>query len=304
MEVLADSACHRSGLELPQCRFPRSPFTGTRRKLPHRTPLALVSASPADAPTLVQDLVSPTPDSPLLEPIPDLRSHPGPCPRQQTLRGKVLNACISATGRTKMPDMSDASPQSDSGQTHDAATLEEYKSLRQEILSAQQSRLLILGLVSAALGVVLGILAPGRTSPGGVSVETVGLILFSQLFVLAACIVTVQRGQAIVGIAEYIRVFIEPEFDGIHWETRIRKLQSIHPRRRYKMGASRSFAAYYAALALSLGALGLYLTFRTWWMIPVGVFLLADLVPIRNLWRQRSFGWKFQWDEVRATEAP
>ena len=114
---------------------------------------------------------------------------------------------------------------------------------------------------------------------------------------------TVQRGQTIVGIAEYIRVFVEPALPGVQWESRIRRYQRLSPKRRYKMGASRSLAAYYFVLTLSLFALGLYLSLGTWWIIAVVVLLLLDLAPVQNLWRQASFGWKFEWERVRDDEA-
>lgn len=189
------------------------------------------------------------------------------------------------------------------GDTEPAAGIfEEYRSLRQEILQAQQSRLYILGFASTAVGVVLGIAPLDDTgTPDGPS--GVGLVLFGQLIILAAGILTVQRGQAIVGIAEYLRVFVERPDVGIAWESRTRHLQRLQPRRRYRMGASRSFASYYFIVSLSLAGIGVSIAGLEWMSAPIIVLAILDLLPCLNLWRQRSKGWKFGWDSVHQAEA-
>jgi hypothetical protein len=68
------------------------------------------------------------------------------------------------------------------------------------------------------------------------------------------------------------------------------------------MGATRSFAGYYLVVSLSVAGLGLDKTRLDWWSIPIAVLLLLDLLPSVNMWRQKSFGWRVDWDRVRAQE--
>jgi hypothetical protein len=103
--------------------------------------------------------------------------------------------------------------------------LAEYKTLRDEILSAKGRRLQTVSLTIGAVGVLLSIVAgavlgsevPTSETRLAISIGG-GIALYGIL--IPSQIMTSHLQQTIQRIGEYIRIFIEPKVPGLHWETR------------------------------------------------------------------------------------
>ena len=103
-----------------------------------------------------------------------------------------------------------------------APLLEEYNSLRAEIMKRQDARLYIAGFTMAAIGTILGLTLREGYSPIGhdSNYYIAALVSFALIALNAALILTIQYTQQIDIISAYIRKFIEPKITGMGWETR------------------------------------------------------------------------------------
>ena len=100
-----------------------------------------------------------------------------------------------------------------------AVILEEYKTLRQEMLKNQETRYIILGFTITSLGILLGLSlkeAPATTTFPG---NSLALIVYAFLIIGAAVWATIHHTQNIDRLGGYIREVIEPQLPELHWET-------------------------------------------------------------------------------------
>ena len=149
--------------------------------------------------------------------------------------------------------------------------LEEYKSLRSEILKRIDSRLYILYITIAIIGAILGFsLKDGVSVMQNTYLLTV-LMCFSLIVIIAALIVTTQYTQQIMTMASYIIKYIEPEEKGLglHYETRLEQLRYMRRQEREKgnrllrelklpLTSSDALALFYFLLTISVDAVAIY----------------------------------------------
>jgi len=182
------------------------------------------------------------------------------------------------------------------------AMLEEYRSLREEIMRRQYARLLILGFTVTAVGTVLGLTL--RTAPragGEVDYYALALICFAEAVLIAAVLMTKSQTQHIEIIAGYIRTYIESQREGLGWESRWAQYRRMRPTGfSLPLGASRPLAVYYALLSI-----GAYCTcFVVGLHCHVVPLVLASLLTLTcllcavDLFLRRTRSWRINWNGV------
>ncbi|KPK65393.1 MAG: hypothetical protein AMK73_03110 [Planctomycetes bacterium SM23_32] len=184
--------------------------------------------------------------------------------------------------------------------------LAEYGSLREEIMRRQQARLLILGFTLAGVGAVLGV-ALGSDSSTSPELDHVvfGLTGWGVLLVNGALMLTIYHTQAIERIAAYIRTFIEPEVDGLQWETRWAAFRQGRGARRIPalpMGLSRPLAVFYALLSLAMYATAFSGGLQFSWvaMVLASSLEVTSLLLAADLYVWRSRNWDSDWSRVKS----
>ena len=183
------------------------------------------------------------------------------------------------------------------------AQLEEYRSLRQEIMSRQNARLLILGFTVTAIGTIIGLALQGEMALSqGLNHYVFALIIFAIVLIIAALVLTIHHTQQIDVIGAYIRKFIEPQVAGLDWQTRwTRYRESKRPTPEtggVPLGTSKPLALYYAFLTISSYSatfvIGLY---RHWGAFTfVLILALCSLACSYDLYKRKTKGWRINWD--------
>jgi hypothetical protein len=179
--------------------------------------------------------------------------------------------------------------------------LAEYKTLRDEIISAKGRRLQTVSLTVGAVGAILSIIAGAVLGSDIPSTETRfaisiggGIALYGVL--IPSEIMTTHLQQTIQQIGTYIRVFIEPQIPGLNWENRWTAYKSQH---RLPKGLGGIGSIYYFLSLLPL-MLPLYIIsqrIQNWFLIFVlAPFVLWSLFLSYDMHAAISKGWKSQWE--------
>jgi hypothetical protein len=179
--------------------------------------------------------------------------------------------------------------------------LAEYKTLRDEIISAKGRRLQTVSLTVGAVGAILSIVAgavlgsdiPSTETRFAVSVGG-GIALYGVL--IPSQIMTTHLQQTIQRIGGYIRVFIEPRVPGLNWENRWNTHKSQH---RLPKGLGGIGGIYYflSLLPLLLPLYIISLGAQNWFLIFVLVpFIIWSLYLSYDMQAAISKKWKWQWE--------
>lgn len=186
------------------------------------------------------------------------------------------------------------------------ALIEEYKSLREELMRRQNARQLILGVTIIAIGSMLGlILREGafleQDLKQGTDCYIFALITFAILIIIAALVLTIQHTQQIDTIGAYIRKFIEPKTE-LGWETRwmrYRELKKSNPKAGgLPLGTSKPLAVYYGLLTISiyLATFVTGLCSNRLFFIYISILTVFSLICSYDLYKRKTKGWKINWD--------
>lgn len=187
--------------------------------------------------------------------------------------------------------------------------LAEYKTLRDEILSAKGRRLQTVSLTVGAFGAILSIVA-GTVL--GSSIQSTATQLAISLggavalygIVIPSQIMTRHLQQSIQRTGAYIRVFIEPRVPGLNWETRWNAHKSQHG---LPKGLGGIGGIYYFLSLLPL-LLPLYIisqSAQNWRFIFVLLpLLLWSLYLSYDMQTAISKGWKWLWQVDPQKSAP
>jgi hypothetical protein len=179
--------------------------------------------------------------------------------------------------------------------------LAEYKTLRDEIISAKGRRLQTVSLTVGAIGAILSIIAGAVLGSDIPSTETRlaisiggGIALYGVL--IPSEIMTTHLQKTIQQIGAYIRTFIEPKVPGLNWENRWNAYKSKH---RFPKGLGGISSIYYFLSLLPL-MLPLYIISQrveNWLLIFVlAPFVLWSLYLSYDMQAAISKGWKSQWE--------
>jgi hypothetical protein len=174
--------------------------------------------------------------------------------------------------------------------------LEEYKTLRSEILKRQDARLYVLYITMAIIGAILSFsLKDGLSVLQNQNLPIfVSLMCFSLIVIIASIILTTQYTQQIMTIASYIINYIEDEKIGLgqilHYETRYEQLRKI--RRKDKktsleakifvlpITSSGALALFYLLLTICVGASAFYATLSSPWQYQAVSVLIIIILTV------------------------
>ncbi len=184
--------------------------------------------------------------------------------------------------------------------------LEEYESLRTEIMKRQDARLYIAGFTMAAIGTIFGL-----TLRDGVSIDMDGpnyyiaaLVSFALIVLNAALILTIQYTQQIDVISGYIIKFIEPKIPGIGWETRWTRYRELKRIKNptflgFPWGTSRALALFYAFLTAAVySVIFVRSLYHLFVLILVSILAICSFLLSYDLYRKKTKGWKINWDVI------
>ncbi len=187
--------------------------------------------------------------------------------------------------------------------------LEEYRTLRSEILNAQGRRLQTISLTVGAFGLILSITAGAVLGSNITSAETRLLVSIGGAVALYAVLIPSlimlrSTQQTIQRLGEYIRLFIEPRVPGLNWE---QQWYNFKRQRRFKGGLRSTGEIYYflSFVPLLLPLYAVSQNAQNWllllWLIPfVGwaIYLTYDLQAAV------SAGWKWsRWADDKESDS-
>jgi hypothetical protein len=179
--------------------------------------------------------------------------------------------------------------------------LEEYKSLRTEVMERQTARLYIAAFTIAAIGTIVGFTLRDDMPSGYETAYFVSaLVSFALIVVDAALVLTIQYTQQIRMISSYIRRFIEPRMPELRWETYWTRYLEKKSREssliNFMLGTSRPLAVFYAFLAIAACSVvflrGLYYTPV---VIPALLLATLSLVLSYDLYAKKTKLWSIDW---------
>ncbi len=185
------------------------------------------------------------------------------------------------------------------------ALLEEYKSLREEVMKKQDARLYIAGFTVAAIGTILGF-----TLGSDMPIEhkpdhyLVGLVSFALIVLNTALVLTLQHTMGIDSISAYIRKFIEPEMPGLGWETRLQRYRKLARSKGRSLPifatlASKSLSLFYASLTIGIYSVvfvrSLYHPFS---VILISILAMCSFALCYIFYKGKTKSWRVDWDII------
>lgn len=179
--------------------------------------------------------------------------------------------------------------------------VEEYKTLRDEILSAKGRRLQTISFTVGAVGVILSIIAGAVLGSNASSIETQFVIAIGGAIVLYGILIpsqimTIHLQQTIQSIGGYIRIFIEPNVPGLNWEKR----WNAHKSQNQLPKGLRGIGSIYYFLSLLPLLLPFYIlsqNVQNWFlMFVLAPFIFWSLYLSYDMGSAISKGWKWHWE--------
>jgi len=135
------------------------------------------------------------------------------------------------------------------------AIVEEYHTLREEILRSQHARLMVAAFTLAAVGTFTGFALKGLEQNGSAEPAfPIAMLTVAELFVIGALVLTIYHTQTIVRLATYIEQFIKPEVPGLGYEARWTQYRKHKQEGLLHLGhgMSSGLAIFYGLLSVSL----------------------------------------------------
>jgi hypothetical protein len=184
-----------------------------------------------------------------------------------------------------------------------AGLLEEYKTLREEIMRRQDARILILGFTVTGIGTVIGVILgnnPGAVQ--GLDYYALALVSFALVMLITALLITINHTQQIDVISAYIIKYIESKVDSIQWETRwnrYRISRRSNPKAKgLPLGASMPLAFYYGFLTVAVYSISFVKGLYNYWLVflIVSSMTMVSLFYSFDLYKRITKGWKINWD--------
>jgi hypothetical protein len=147
-------------------------------------------------------------------------------------------------------------------------TVAEYEALRTEMLSNAQIVSQVFTVTITGVAALIGF---------GVQTGNVYLFLVPPLFLLPSLLFIASQLEALLRIAAYIQVFIEPDRPGMHWETALSRLRLTQDRSR----RSYIFSIIGIYLILILICLALPWFFLHTFSVPLDISAASRSVPVQ-----------------------
>ncbi len=185
----------------------------------------------------------------------------------------------------------------------DAVIIEEYKSLRQEMISLQGWRLTILAFTAAGMSSIFALSLKSIIEANGTINNTVISIAITSLYVLLIPSIFLMRStqQQLKRVANFIRCRVETKLAGLEWETDSHNARSGATER----GGVRGIAMVYIGFTFLPLTILLFLTTSICdkvFIIPTITFALSIYLSL-DLRYAFSNGWKSTtWLTLKADE--
>ena len=181
--------------------------------------------------------------------------------------------------------------------------LDEYKTLRAEILQTQQLRTSIMQWTTAAMAVLIGFALKSFTETGSTRGPAVALaVLGAHVFLLSAILLSRRHAIHANRIGRYIEYYLETSdgrVPGLNWE---RRWNEFRKKGKAFQGASRTEGVYYAIVAVAVFALNFIVACDA----KVGIIRSVDLVLALfcigvcvETYRKSSQSWHPDWTSIK-----
>jgi hypothetical protein len=178
--------------------------------------------------------------------------------------------------------------------------IEEYKTLRDEIISAKGRRLQTTSMTVGAMGVLLSVIAsavldPNTFTPAIRFIAALAGGIAMYLILIPCQIMNISLQQTIQRIGDYIRTYIEPEIPGLEWETRWADHKKKHRLAHGARGISGIFL-FLAFLPWLLPFFSFSYSQKALPLIAIFVFLFCVSIYLGlDMHNALSSGWKWNW---------
>jgi len=178
--------------------------------------------------------------------------------------------------------------------------LEEYKTLRDEIISAKGRRLQTTSMTVGAMGVLLSVIAAtvldsNLFKPEMQFVAALGGGIAMYLILIPCQMMNISLQQTIQRMGDYIRIYIEPNIPGLEWETRWAEHKKQHRLAHGVRGISGIFL-FLAFLPWLLPLLTFCYSQHALPFIAAFIFLFCvSLYLSLDMHNALSAGWKWNW---------
>lgn len=178
--------------------------------------------------------------------------------------------------------------------------IDEYKALREEIMTAKERRLKTTSMTVGAFGVLLSIIANAVLGNGTCTPQMQlafsiggGIALFGIL--IPSQIMNISLQQSIHRFGDYILTYLEPKLPGLNWE---RRWHSHKSRYGLTPGVRGIGPIYYflAMLPLLLPIYTLWTNHLSWlWILILTPFWVWSIILCIDMQCAKSRGWKWNW---------
>jgi len=182
--------------------------------------------------------------------------------------------------------------------------IEEFNSLRNEILQRQRFRIWIVSFTLASVGIVLGIIFNEDYIVNPLTNQNfiAFLLCFILVIINGALVLTIENTQQIMIISKYIIKFIEPKCPYIRWESTWTKywtheIKNKFPLPGYPWAIGRSLAIFYAILTLTIFVTVCLEKLERFSVLLSIILGLIALIQCIDLYFRISRGWKNPWEE-------
>ena len=198
------------------------------------------------------------------------------------------------------------------------ALLEEYKTLREEIMRTQRDRQIVIGFALTGVGTVLGLILRDtqQTANAAIIVQRLNWYAFALtslalLMLIGALLLTREHTLTIDRIAAHIRTVIEPNVEGLSWEmhwrhyreskkANINKVGRFLLRSSMPLGISKPLAIFYGILASGVYIMSFVigLHHHPFAITFVTLLFLACALCCVDLYMRILKSWKVDWDAI------
>lgn len=172
--------------------------------------------------------------------------------------------------------------------------MEEYQSLREEIMRRQDRRLLVLGFVITGTGTVTGVLLRDAGARSQItSLFGFTMVCFGLWMIIAGLLITIHDSKQIDLISSYIR-YVEPQLS-LRWESlwtlyRTEVATGKSPSR-VLHGGSKPLAFTYLFLTITVYSLSFVVDLHPLALAPPTLLCIISLALLYDLHERKTSGW-------------
>lgn len=180
--------------------------------------------------------------------------------------------------------------------------LEEYKTLRDEIINEQRGRLQIISFTIGAYGVILTVLL-NTIANSDVDINNLQLIILSGLtilwaFLISSLLMIISTQRSIMRKGDYIRRFIEVNIPELRWQTTWYKSKEKGVKNRLQWARGAGVIYIFMTLLPLMFLVYAIFIFKpvSWWLfLPLPLMIVALLLSFDYLTYGLIKDWEWKW---------